>query len=860
MSTDKPVTRFDPRGRRNRALLVGVSEYDFAGMPRGVSGDLPAVKHNVNRLREALRGGEVFRERQIVVERSPSRDEFERSLRKAVAKARGVLLLYFAGHGALPSAGDELYLQMRDAGVIPGRQALFEGAAPFSEVLDELAKSRARQIVVVLDCCFAGNAAWIWEKLPRKRNVLLLMSVQANHLIDAGPGDTPTPFTEELVRSLERDGALGFAGLADDVRARMTARGLHTLRKPPEPWEPQRRGEPDQDVLLSARGQPHRHCPLARLGAAVRDLPGPRLVLRAEPDDRDPHARRRPRRVVATGLLTLLVLALGLGLGVHGLVAALRPPACAPPTELRVLTDPDLERTVRAAADEFLTSDENRDGDCRRSGITVYGAGAADTVTALRKHTGAWQEPRHEGPNPQRDIGPQPDVWIPASPADAARVAAGQDTDAVAAVEADQTPFAYSPVVLAVPEDLSAQSWNDRTGAPLARMIAQLKARRPDARIWRPDPEFTAAGLLATIGLQRSATGGDRDPAQAERDLVPGVPAPTAAGLLCTLPDDDAADDAGAALVPEFLMRSGVGCDAERRVPRTAQYPGDVPGYEPVFVRVRWHGGDRDASARDDAADRFRAWLNDGGGRSAFARDGFRAATGHRPLLDADHVAEGVLPAPSRLVESAGRRAMDTALERYRGANGPGRVLFLLDSSGSMGDVWKGPSGGPGLLKQSLVGLGPADEYGVWGVSGLGERSYEMLLAFGSRARNDAERTIDERARVRDAQADPHAALIDALQFMNDRGAADDRPQLIVYITDDEDANRLTGGNLDDVLATARAVKVPVAMVSLTSGGCASDKPDAQISAASGGRCVDADDDVGAVLHDEVARTGTGEE
>ncbi|MET8572232.1 substrate-binding domain-containing protein [Streptomyces sp. NPDC004783] len=572
-----------------------------------------------------------------------------------------------------------------------------------------------------------------------------------------------------------------------------------------------------------------------------------------------------------TWLLALLLLTAA-GIGSYRLVAAPGGPSasCAPPLELRVLTDPDLEATVRAAADAFLTSDGNTVGDgCRRGGITVYSAGAADVVTALRKRSGAWQEPHDEDTNPQRDVGPQPDVWIPGSRADVARVAEGQDTDAVALLEADDEAFAYSPIVLAVPQNIAAEARDERSGPPLNRMIDDLLVRRPDAEVRRPDPEFTDTGMLATIALYGAGGTGDdtgggpsaQDAARAENRVAqPGPPSPTAAGLLCALPDDDAVDDRAAALVPEFLMKSGVGCDSARRTPRIAQYPGDVPGLEPVFVRVRWQGADRDESARDEAAGAFRTWLTGERGREVFARDGFRAASGSRALLDTEDVAGSVLRAPSPLTESAGRDAMEAALEGYRSAGGPGRVLFLLDSSGSMAGQWEGPSGGPGLLKQSLGGLGARDEYGVWAVYGTGGDPYDTLLPLGPHARRDAERTIDRAAGVRDAEADPYRALRAALDHMVRRGGVDERPGLVVYITDDEDASRLTGDALDDVLALARAARVPVAMVSLKGGGCDAGKPDARISEASGGRCLDADDDLGAALHDEVARTGTGED
>ncbi|MFV0134749.1 caspase family protein [Streptomyces sp. HMX87] len=880
---------FDPQGKVNRALLVGVSEYDVTEPPGGVPGDLPAVKHNLNRLHEALLDAGVFDEREIIVSRSPDQVAFGRALSAAAGQARGVLLLYFSGHGAIPSAGDELFLQLRNASVVAGGEAVFPGAEMFKTVLTVLASSPAKRIVVVLDCCFAGNAAWIWDRFPDKRRVLLLMSVQANHRIDAGDPHTPTPFTAELVRLLEerteQRQEVTFLQLADELRRRMAARGHRTLRG--APWEPQSHNVPEEDVLLAAPGRlagppppppppPGRPAPWAALlallallrtasaavaGALAGAVTG--LFRRVRSGTARPGRGRLP-----TGFAALLAVA-ALVVGAYRIVPDLidGPASCAPSLELRVLTDPDLEPTVRSAADAYLTSAENTTGDgCRRSGITVYSAGAADAVTALRRQTVPWQEPPEEGANPQRDVGPQPDVWIPGSRADVARVVAGQDTDAAAGLDPAEQPLAYSPVVLAVPQDLAAELLDDRVGPSLNRMVDALRARHEDAEVRRPDPEFTVTGLLATVGLYASdpdaEDGAAADPARAERRVdQTGPPSPTAADLLCALPGDDAVDDRTAALVPEFLLKSGVGCDSTRRTPRMAQYPGDVPGLEPVFVRVRWQGADRDAAARDDAAERFRAWLAGEGGRAVFARDGFRAATGSRALLDTDEVAEGVLRAPSPLTEPAGRDAMEAALTGYQGANGPGRVLFLLDSSGSMGGgLWEGPSGGPGLLKQSLGGLGGRDEYGVWAVHGTGEDTYDTLLSLGRHSRADAERTVDRRGGVRDAEADPRGALLAAFDFMEQRATAEQRPDLIVFITDDEDANRLAGAGLDDVLDRARAARVPVTMVSLTGGGCDAGEPDARISEVSGGRCLDTDDDLGAALHDEVARTGTGED
>ncbi|MFD4240332.1 VWA domain-containing protein, partial [Streptomyces sp. NPDC058525] len=558
---------------------------------------------------------------------------------------------------------------------------------------------------------------------------------------------------------------------------------------------------------------------------------------------------------------------------------------CKPPLELRLLTDPEIESTVRKAAEVYLVSEANRTGDgCRRSGITVYSAGAADVVAAFHDQSDPWQRPVSEAVNPQRDIGPQPDVWIPATSASAARARPPQDQRSYAELLVDPAPFAYSPLVLAVPQQLAAEPVAERTGG-LTKLMDALRARDPKAEVRRPDPEHTDSGLVATLGLYGAGT---TNAAAAEgRVAQPGPPSPTGGNLLCALPDDDSVDDRTAALVPEFLLKSGVDCDSTTRAARLAAYPDDAPGLDPTFVRVRWSEADRDLEARQDAVDRFRAWLTgaDGGESTAkpegkakgkaeqevrgglveFGKDGFRSAAGeHRPLsADLTFSEFGAVGNPGPLAAPARQAAMAAALKEYRDANGPGRVLFLLDSSGSMGDLWAGPGGAPGIVKQSLRGLGDQDEYGLWAVAAApgAPLAHQELLPFGRYGRAEAERVIDERAQVKDVEADPYRALRAALDDMSRRGADDDRPQLIVYITDGEDDNRLTeGGRLDGLRAYAREKGVPVVMASLDSGGCDKGKPAAVVAEASGGRCLDTRTDLVAGLRDEVARAGTGDE
>lgn len=847
------MSRFDPRGKANRALLAGVSEYDHtAPDPQGVAGQLPAVRHNRTTLEDALHRGGVFGAGEVRTLASPAPDDFTGALRRACREARGLLLLYFAGHAVTSTSGNELHLQMRTARVLTGHG--LPGSVSFSQVLGELAESNAEQVVVILDCCYAGNAAGIWHRFDdpkrKKHKILLLMSVQPNRCILGGDADVATPFTRELTGALDAGGEVWLSGLYAAVKERMAAAKYRAEDDDPQrpqalapPWDP------EADVLLAAGPGPMVTGPDLSGGswsARLRDL----LARARKP-------ATRSGRIVPAVLLALLVT----GVGGYGILALTGESAlCGPSLELRVLTDPDLEPVIRAAADAYVTSDANTTGDgCRRSGVTVNSAGAVAVVTALGERTDAWQQPR-EDDNPQRDIGPQPDVWIPATRADVDRVtsAAAREDRVFARLEPQEGPLVYSPVVLAVPKARGAGL--DPTGRSLAELLDDLEQADATTELHRSDPESTDSALLATMGLygDRPGARGAADARAAEQRLARTArPEPSAARLLCTLPGDHAVDGRSTALVPEFLLKTGIGCHPATRVPRVAAYPDDVPGLEPAFVRVRWEDGDRDAEARDDAVDRFRTWLTGTDGRAVLGEHGFRSATGERGLLDAASAPEG-LAESVRPARRADPSTMDRALERYGNAHGPGRVLFLLDSSGSMAGRWDGSSGGPGILKQTLPGLGGEDEYGVWAVHGTGDRTHTALLPFGTHERSAAERALDE-AEVRDAEADPSGALRDALEFMRERGT-DERPQLIVYLTDGEDDGRLAGKALEEVLDRARGAGAPVAMVSLSSSGCDQGRPAPRVAEAGRGRCLDVGDDLVPALHDEVARTGMGEE
>ncbi|CAM5311817.1 Peptidase C14 caspase domain-containing protein OS=Streptomyces fumanus OX=67302 GN=GCM10018772_11610 PE=4 SV=1 [Streptomyces fumanus] len=237
------------------------------------------------------------------------------------------------------------------------------------------------------------------------------MSVQANHRTDAGDPDTPTPFTAELARAAggrrqgRRGGTVVPGPRGRAARGEWRRAGHRTLRG--EPWEPVSRAAGERTCCL-------------QLSPARTTQPHPPPPVRPHRDPRTRRGRRRAgappcccvpppgrsrRRCGETGraevpagrgrqgppagpgsgaspaLLTLALLALALlGFGSYRIVTLTGEPArCAPPLELRVLTDRSgADRPGRRRRVPHLGGEHHGD-ELRRSGLTVYSAGSASS-------------------------------------------------------------------------------------------------------------------------------------------------------------------------------------------------------------------------------------------------------------------------------------------------------------------------------------------------------------------------------------------------------------------------------------------------------------------------------------------------
>ncbi|MDX3058666.1 substrate-binding domain-containing protein [Streptomyces sp. NE06-03E] len=822
-------------------------------------------------------------------------------VRAALAAARrdvtGLLVVYFAGHGIVRPDGSDLNLMFTDSRVTRDRHHPFVDTLSWrDDVMPELRNSRADWVVVILDCCFAGNALRAFSPAAGQ-NFALLTAAEPGVEIPPGDPRTGTEFTAALHRLLT-------TGEEEPVTFTRTVAGIRRAMAPLKavdghPWIPDELRHGDDVVLahpVDAEPPPPPSPTLEEGAPSAVTTRWPRSSAQALPRRLLAALAHRLTRTTAVALAGVVALAAA---GAWYLLGAPSGGDCASPLELRVLTDPDLKSTVQKAADAY----PKRDGDgCRTVGVNVYDAKATDAVTALRSSS-LWQEPpatcpaSGDCPRPQRDVGAQPDIWIPAAGSAWQRATAGGAGGGNASsvtgsgkpgadagrsvVDLDRLgSVAYTPMVLGVPDTMAlAQSL--QTDDPLGTIVTALEAGQP-VEILRPDPEDTEGALLATDALYASSGSGrastvEQGMAQALRPMPS-----TARELMCVLADGAHNDleDRAAVLVPEqtlaqFNLSAGEpgrpGCASEALAHRVAHYPSDVPMLDLPFVRVTWAGADRDADARTAAVEDFYEWLaTDPDAQKCFTDDGFRgvgekggpaAPADDSVLRSEDNTTAVREQIPVTGPDADASASLSDTLSRYRGALGPGRVLYLLDNSTSMADkrVWDGTGGAKELVARSMTSLGAGDSYGVRMAAVAEGRPATDLVPFGPNTRAGAQKAV---ARAGTAAFDARiaAGLDAALGTLRGEATGAEQPRLLVLVTDGEDFEAVAEKEQKRLVAEAgKTPLVRIVTVSLQDGACTPGRFGERLADASGGRCLDPADDIAAELAAEVARTGTGD-
>ncbi|GAA1924297.1 hypothetical protein GCM10009716_35720 [Streptomyces sodiiphilus] len=651
-----PYQQPDPG--RSRAVLIGVSRYAHGDYP-----DLPSVAAGLDELNAVLTDDSLGRmaAARTTVLHSPRRERMVAAVRDAVAGAEDLLLLYFAGHGRLepgpqePRVG-ELHLLPTEAA--PDEAGLH--GISYRHLTGLLRESRAEHIVVILDCCYSGSA--LNGGQPAGRRYALITSSREMGRQWSGDGRSPTPFTSALLRVL-REGvvpgrpvtvedlpeALGQHAAADARRAARDP-GSH-----PEDWFPNvlTVGACGRTVLSQAITSPGLSR-AARLAAPLRR--GVAAVRRSAPG----RATRAARAAFEPGRPWWhRVLAVAAGAAVVGLApAALAvgrllqpgPDPCLPALELRILTTPEQEAAIARVLEGFHASPladrplGDRPEGCRQIGTTVHAAPTGPAVRALRD-SAAWAEPERACPRttaerdcaaPLRDVGPQPDVWLPAASTSLARVRDAVERPESALYLGEPETLARSRAVLAVPGSLKGVEEDWRPRHSLGELLAI--AEREQLPVRHADPDSSEAALAHALA-ESLAPDNTGLPEQDEE-----VPADDSR-LLCALAGEEPraalliAEPTAAMLLEESL---GPACLTGSRsrylygaadAGFTAYYPNDVPALDLTFVPVHWEGATADAADRREAVERLRRWLRSDEGRWALAEQGFRDRDDRREYL-----------------------------------------------------------------------------------------------------------------------------------------------------------------------------------------------------------------------------------
>jgi EAL domain-containing protein (putative c-di-GMP-specific phosphodiesterase class I) len=196
------------------ALLIGVSEYDEAGL-----NPLPAAVNDVDAIQRVLtnldRGD--FVEADITVLKNPQRQEMEDAIYGLFTKRQkeDLLLFYFSGHGFRDESG-KLYLSTRGTRKDNGR-LVKPSVVAASFLHEQMNESKSQRQVVILDCCFSGAFAQgmtvkddgtvnLQEQLGGKGRAILTSSTSTQYSFEQ-QGTDLSIYTRYLVDGIETGAA-----------------------------------------------------------------------------------------------------------------------------------------------------------------------------------------------------------------------------------------------------------------------------------------------------------------------------------------------------------------------------------------------------------------------------------------------------------------------------------------------------------------------------------------------------------------------------------------------------------------------------------------------------------------------------
>jgi hypothetical protein len=428
-------------------------------------------------------------------------------------------------------------------------------------------------------------------------------------------------------------------------------------------------------------------------------------------------------RALAAAVAVLAVVAAGFGgyrlLSQH---------SCSGQVRLRVAAAPEIEPAVRATTQQWAATKPLANDKC--VAVEVQAADPADVAGAIagQHHTTLPGLGRVPG-----DVR-VPDVWIPDSTIWLQRLrGAGPDW-----VAGDAPSVARSPVVLAMPQPTAAAvglldskvSWTNL----LPRLTSDAKLR---AGIVDPNRDAAStSGLLALAAAAKAAGGdsGQQASVAALRKLASGRSA-LRADLMARFPRATDSPSLASGLMAAPLSEQAVIAynAGQPPVPLAALYvdPAPAPLDYPFTVLA---DASRDQAA---AAQAMRGALSGGTYRDRLAKQGLRAGDGGAGRGFA--APKGAVTGPAAATASPDPQTIDKLLSAWTALVAPGRMLNVIDVSGSMATpvpAARGASREQVAIEASLRGLALLDDswaVGLWVFSTQldGGKDWKQLVPIG---------------------------------------------------------------------------------------------------------------------------------
>jgi hypothetical protein len=512
------------------------------------------------------------------------------------------------------------------------------------------------------------------------------------------------------------------------------------------------------------------------------------------------------------------------GVGAWGGYRVLKQPACNGELRLSVAVAEEIAPAVQATADQWIKDRPAVDGTCISVAVRV--TDPTDVAAIVASDHGVTVTGIGQAPGTAQ----LPDVWVPDSSMWLVRL----QNAAAGFVPAGATSIARSPVVLAMPQPVA-----DSLGWPQERIsyksLLQQMSSGSGLKTGIVEPTRDASGLSGLLALAAAAQagGGAAGATAALRALAQGA-SRLRKDLLERFPQSANASAVATALSAAPLSEQDVIAYNQVRpaVPLAAVYlePAPIALDYPYAVMPGLDG------VKGDAAEALRAQLAGPAFADRLAAQGLRSADGTAGAgLALPPGAPTPAPAggtPTSTAPSSGGgaasgpqpAAVERALSTWTAVTLPGRLLAVLDVSGSMKEPVPTARNAPRMAvtleaaKQGLSLFGDDWAVGLWEFSTemVGNQDWKQLAPIGalSSQRDRLVNGLNSIQPKKNGNTGLHDTILAAYKAVQN-GWVGGRVNSVVMMTDGEndDANGISLAQLTGELKRLADPKRPIQMV-----------------------------------------------